>query len=82
MEKGYNGWTNYQTWAANLWLTSEEWVERAKEVDLYDLAAEIKEAVTEDAMYILTEANLISDLLGHAIDSINYYELAEGFKEE
>lgn len=23
-EKGYNGWTNYETWAANLWIDNDE----------------------------------------------------------
>ena len=23
-EKGYNGWTNYETWAAKLWMDNEE----------------------------------------------------------
>lgn len=23
-EPGYNGWTNYQTWVMNLWLTNDE----------------------------------------------------------
>ena len=26
--KTYNGWTNYETWAVNLWLTNEEWSEK------------------------------------------------------
>ena len=40
MDKKYNGWTNYETWNVNLWLTSNDeesykyFVERAKE--LYD----------------------------------------------
>lgn len=33
-ERGYQGWTNYETWAVNLWLSNEEpsyryWTERA-----------------------------------------------------
>ena len=23
-EKGYNGWSNYETWAINVWLTNDE----------------------------------------------------------
>ena len=23
-EKGYNGWTNYETWCVNLWLDNDE----------------------------------------------------------
>lgn len=33
-EKGYNGWSNYETWCAHLWLTNEQasdayWRDRA-----------------------------------------------------
>jgi len=24
-ETGYNGWTNYETWAVNLWVDNEQW---------------------------------------------------------
>ena len=34
-EKGYQGWTNYETWAVNLWLGNEQgsheyWQEQAR----------------------------------------------------
>lgn len=36
MTHGYNGWTNYETWVVNLWLTNEQassryWGEQADE---------------------------------------------------
>lgn len=36
-EKGYNGWTNYETWNVALWMDNERgshdyWIERAQEV--------------------------------------------------
>lgn len=36
VETGYNGWTNYETWAVNLWITNDQgsdsyWREQAAE---------------------------------------------------
>ena len=35
-DKGYNGWTNYETWLVNLWIdndqgTQEYWLDKAKD---------------------------------------------------
>jgi len=88
---GYNGYKNYETWATYLWLTNDEatyfyWRERAYELlrnprqAAYDLAHELREAVCEDTP-LIGEANLYSDLLGTAVQEIDFYELAERFLE-
>lgn len=79
----YNGWTNYQTWAVNLWLSDEgasnDIVEMSKQHDIPSLAQVLKDYVSD----LMPELNgLAGDLLGHAIDSVNWYELAEAYHSD
>ena len=80
----YNGWTNYATWAVNLWLTNDEYSESnlrqmvedtnslAHRVDLADA---LKQYV-EDGMPDLG-CTLYADLMTAALGDINWWELAE-----
>jgi hypothetical protein len=85
--ESYNGWTNYYTWNYKLWLDNDQgsyeyWLERAAELSVYDLATALKEELQEAAGERLPEASVLTDLLGYAIASINFYEIAEHMKEE
>lgn len=97
-EEKYNGWTNYETWAVNLWIGNEEgaylhWQEQA-------LAAK---ALPEDSAWgnrtasitlqnklkreITEEApdlgcTLYADLLTAALSSVNWTEIADALLEE
>jgi hypothetical protein len=95
----YQGWSNYPTWAVNLWLANDE--------PLYRRAMDMARAITvhvsvdsnvldgtwtpEDAqkfrladayqdwvreMVEMDEASMRSDLLGYALDMVNWDELA------
>jgi len=82
-----NGWKNYQTWAVNLWLTNEESTEKhfrqlAAEKDTAELAEDIQNFIEENSpLNILSlEASMYHDLLSNAINQVDCYELAEGFK--
>ena len=80
----YNGWKNYQRWSISLWLDYElfthfRFVERAKELDVYDLAKEIEEYI-RDENPLIGDASTFSDLLGAALSSVDWYAVAEGFK--
>lgn len=93
----YNGWTNYETWNVALWLDNEQhtqelWSSRARELledeEKYPnaiLQDELKEYIEENNP-LVDGASMYSDLLGAAIDSVNWHELAqsylEGAKEE
>jgi len=90
----YNGWTNRETWAFNLWLTNNEgdynyWKEQAKQQkDANKLAQELKEfledlwiSLIDNPAETTREARLMLQDIGD-IDNINYYEVAQAFLEE
>ena len=88
---GYNGWNNYETWAAKLWLDNEAWsytevTERAKETysdDIeeyearYSFQSWLKNYVEE--MMPELPASLASDLLSAALSEIDWYEIAQAY---
>ena len=90
-EKGYNGWKNYETWAVKLWMDNDEGSQRLFE----DLArVHVKES-GDKAGYGLTRAvkdnivcsapdlgaSMYADLLGSALDNVDWREIAESLIE-
>lgn len=86
MNEKYNGWTNWETWNAYLWITNNEgdynWFESvAKKAAAVDgAAAAIKEGLLDQ--YPLDGASLWNDLLRNEIDKINFEEIAAALREE
>ena len=85
MEK-YNGWTNYPTWAVNAWIDNDErdylyWQNVAKKAEsVEELAERLKAEHEENAPEL--ETGVYSELLGFALDSVNWLEIAEALRDE
>ncbi len=93
-EKGYNGWSNYETWNVKLWIDNEEvsyehWRERAEECrddadgDLdaarQSLADELESHYDEFAP---TTRGVYADLLNHALGRVDWHEIAANMLDE
>ena len=90
----YNGWKNYCTWAAALWIDNEQssyfyFREQVAEVKAetdnkdeqrYNLAERVKEFIEENAPEI--PASVYSDLLGFALGEIDYNEISANMLED
>jgi hypothetical protein len=93
----YNGWSNRETWAANLWLTNDYGMTKDLEIYFQELHKE-EEPTTPEIFRDFTEyiENYVGELFEfenlnpttHSMMSdigslyrVNWREIAEGFKE-
>lgn len=89
-DEGYNGYTNYETWACKLWIDNEEsgyryWREQTRDViesarengeapDVGYLADQLRDVTEENAPDI--GASFYSDLMSMAISRVDFDQLA------
>jgi hypothetical protein len=87
----YGGWSNYPTWAVNLWLSNDEGLYRAtqemaefaaKQPDPSNgLAYSLKFWVESDLAPDLG-ATFAADLLGYALECVDWHEIADAWLED
>jgi len=82
----YNGWTNYETWCVNLWLTNEPDMESELRMlaqtnaDLYYRADRLRDYVFD--MNGVTDANMFADLLRSALENVNWREIIQNHEND
>lgn len=88
-DKGYNGWSNYETWNVKLWMDNDEgsynyWKEQtleAWEQEDHDLANTVSRLAdmleTEHKDNIPETSGTYADLLGAALSEVDWHEIAE-----
>lgn len=91
-EKDYNGWANYATWAANLWLENCEgsyYMVRelaegciqsglSRGLDRDEVVFKCSEMIEEAVSESLPELEgLYCELLAHMLSQIDWYQIAE-----
>jgi hypothetical protein len=97
MSGQYNGWSNYETWLAALWIDNEGYAGgsdeisesarealRANDGDKDAAADEIADAIRNeiDEMWISQPAGLATDLLRSAVEAVNWHEIARNYIEQ
>jgi len=83
----YNGWSNYETWLINLWLTNEEpyYYEMQRILSTYTSLQDQADALLEFMQLEHEEQKVTgvwSDIIGNTLWRANWHEIAENNREE
>lgn len=85
----YNGWSNYETWLANLWLTNDEGnyrllMEAVNDSFMQDWEKGVwlRDILSYQLYDEIDTSSVWQDLLSHAIGQINWTEIIESNREE
>lgn len=93
-DRTYNGWSTYETWLVNLWITNDQHLYATLHADVVDAASlydakEVLQAWLENEVDLHLEAagvqhgnGLIPDLLRGALQEVNWYEIAKNWRDE
>ena len=77
----HNGWTNYETWAVNLWLENDEqtlaWLDElvGDDTEPYDKAKRLEDQIFMDIPEGCREASMYSDLLTASLQMVDWQEI-------
>jgi hypothetical protein len=90
MGKEYNGWSNYETWVAALYMDSDHWAEVARELVENDEDEDLDECQRQLADQMENEfeefqpelKGVYADLLSAAIQEINWDEIASNYIQD
>lgn len=87
-DKTYNGWSTYETWLVNLWLTNDA-ADAALTAAVRDaetlfgakhlLKAHVEEMVETSGV---PDNGLVHDLLHGALSEVNWYEIVKNWRGE
>ncbi len=90
MDTTYNGWTNYETWLVNLWLTNEQGAaetmqefaaaSRANGEAEWELADTLKEWVDGMVDESVPDNGMVRDLVNAALGSVDWREIARSIE--
>jgi hypothetical protein len=87
-DETYNGWKNYPTWAVNLWLSNDEGLYRETLYRVGAVSDEGRAAIADSIKgYVVDDlapdlgASFAADLLGYALDCVDWYEIADAWIE-
>lgn len=90
-DRRHNGWTNYETWAVNLWMDNQQstqnyWAAEAvaslrQDDPVSHLAGRIREEHEAAASELMEPLNdgcgPLADLLNGALSEVNWHEIAQ-----
>lgn len=82
----YQGWLNYETWAAYSWIANDEKLYNyCRDVAISDESLPVKMALIEarldEEFPCLLPLGLPSDILSHALSEISWREVVRGLQD-